>query len=381
MHVAIVLNTSWNLYNFRRGLINALLGEGHTVTLIAPEDEHAALLRKLGYDLLTVRMDRWGIHPGRDLTYLRELYRAYRTLRPDVVLHFTVKPNIYGTVAAHALGIRAVNTVSGLGTVFLKKGAVSWVAQQLYRITFRWADRVLFHNPDDHALFVARGLVAAERAAVVPGSGVNVHHYTPSPLPSPASVLPPSFTFLVIARLLIDKGIVEYAEAARQLRQRGVAACFQLLGARDPQHRRGISDATLDGWINEGLIDYLGTADDVRPFIAQADAVVLPSYREGLPRTLLEAASMEKPLVTTDTPGCRHVVTDGHNGLLCRARDAADLADALYRLQQLSVTERQRMGQRGRALVSQRFSEEYVTNQYLYYCRNMINHVSTVINH
>ncbi len=388
MHVAIVLNTSWNLYNFRRGLIDALQEAGHTVTLIAPEDEHSAPLRELGYNLITVRMDRRGIHPGRDLAYLRELYRVYREVRPAVVLHFTVKPNIYGTVAAHLLGIRAVNTVSGLGTVFLKKGAVSWVAQQLYRTTFRWADRVLFHNPDDHDLFVARGLVAADRAAVVPGSGVNVHHYSPSiaPLPPPVSILrypvsvPPSplsrlrppfsvipspFTFLVIARLLVDKGITEYAEAARLLRQRGVNARFQLLGARDPQHRRGIPDATVDGWISEGLIDYLGTTDDVRPFVAQADAVVLPSYREGLPRTLLEAASMEKPLVTTDTPGCRHVVTNGHNGLLCPARDAAGLADAMHRLQQLTPAERQRMGQRGRTLVTQRFSEEYVINQYL----------------
>ena len=378
MHVAIVLNTSWNLYNFRRGLIDALQEAGHTVTLVAPEDEHAGLLRELGYRLVTVRMDRRGIHPGRDLTYLRELYRVYRRVRPDVVLHFTVKPNIYGTVAAHRLGIRAVNTVSGLGTVFLKKGAVSWVAQQLYRISFRWADRVLFHNPDDHALFVARGLVAADRAAVIPGSGVDVHHYAPVDA-APADDQP--FTFLVIARLLIDKGVIEYAEAARQLRQRGIPARFQLLGARDPQHRRGIPNATVDAWVDEGLIDYLGTTDDVRPFITRADAVVLPSYREGLPRTLLEAASMEKPLVTTDTPGCRHVVADGHNGLLCRARDAADLADALYRLQQLSATERQRMGQRGRALVAQRFSEEYVINQYLYHCRNMINHVPTVINH
>ncbi len=285
-----------------------------------------------------------------------------------MVLHFTVKPNIYGTVAAHRLGIRAVNTVSGLGTVFLKKGAVSWVAQQLYRLTFRWAEQVLFHNPDDYQLFVERGLVSADQAVVVPGSGVNVHRFAPAHA-TPADDQP--FTFLVIARLLIDKGIVEYAEAARLLRQRGVRARFQLLGARDPQHRRGIPDATVDAWIDEGLIDYLGTTDDVRPFVARADAVVLPSYREGLPRTLLEAASMEKPLVTTDTPGCRHVVTDGHNGLLCRARDAADLADALHRLQQMTPTERQQMGQRGRTLVTQRFSEQYVINQYLSCCRNI----------
>jgi glycosyltransferase involved in cell wall biosynthesis len=201
---------------------------------------------------------------------------------------------------------------------------------------------------------------------------------------APVNVAPANdhpFTFLVIARLLVDKGIMEYAEAARRLRQRGVRASFQLLGARDPQHRRGIPDATVDAWIEEGLIDYLGTTDDVRPFIARADAVVLPSYREGLPRTLLEAASMEKPLVTTDTPGCRHVVTDGHNGLLCPARDTAGLAETMHRLQQMTPTERQQMGQRGRALVTQRFSEEYVINEYLSYCSSAINpHSGSAIN-
>ena len=360
MRITIVLNTSWNLYNFRRGLIDALGREGHTVTLIAPEDEYTNKLRALGYRVVTVDMDRRGINPRHDLVCLRQLYRLYRQLRPDVTLHFTVKPNVYGTLAASWLGVPSINTVSGLGTVFLKAGPVSWIAQQLYRMAFRWPQHVFFHNQDDCQLFVDRRLVAAPRAAVIPGSGVDVQRFSPA-----KSAPPQEFTFLVIARLLYDKGIVEYAEAARALRARGVVARFQLLGARDPQHRRSVPNALIDAWIEEQIIDYLGTTDDVRPHIRRADVVVLPSYREGLPRTLLEASSMGKPIVATDAPGCRHVVSDGDSGLLCRVRDATDLANTMQRLMRLSAEQRQAMGQRGRAIVEERFSEKHVVDQYL----------------
>lgn len=361
MKITIVLNTSWNLYNFRRGLVDALQHAGHTVILVAPEDAYSATLRQLGYDLRTVGMDRRGTHPGRDLSFLYQLYRIYRSVRPDVTLHFTVKPNIYGTLAASLLGIKTINTVSGLGTVFLKPGLGSRVARWLYRTTFRLPDRVFFHNPDDYQLFITQGLVSPARAATVPGSGINLRHFRPQPPPPPST----TFTFLVIARLLYDKGIVEYAEAARTLRRRGLHVRCQLLGARDPEHQRGIPDAQVDGWVSDQTLEYLGTTDDVRPFIHRADAVVLPSYREGLPRTLLEAASLQKPIITTNTPGCRHVVSDGQNGLLCRVRDAADLAEKMQRLVAMPAAARQEMGQRGRSIVAQRFSEEYVVDQYL----------------
>ena len=361
MRITIVLNTSWNLYNFRLGLIDALQQEGHTVTLIAPEDEYSDKLRKRGYRLITADMDRRGINPLRDVAFFLQLYRIYQAVRPDLTLHFTVKPNIYGTLAASLLGIKIINTVSGLGTVFLKEGVVSWIAQQLYRITFRLPQHVFFHNQDDYQLFIDRGLVAPQRAVVVPGSGINVQHFSPK---TPEHNTP-EFTFLVISRLLYDKGVVEYAEAARRLQKQGVAARFQLLGARDPQHQRGVPDALVDAWIEDKIIDYLGTTDDVRPYICRADAVVLPSYREGLPRTLLEAASLQKPIVTTDTPGCRHVVCHGHNGLLCQVRDAVDLAEKMHQLLQMSPERRQEMGEKGRAMVIERFSEACVIEQYL----------------
>ena len=361
MKIALVLNSSWNLYNFRRGLIDALQQQGHTVVLIAPPDEYSERLRELGYDLETVAMDPGGVSPWRDMGLLFRLYRLYRTLRPDAILHFTVKPNIYGTLVARLLRIPTINTVSGLGTVFLQPGWVSIIARQLYRTAFRFPRRVFFHNPDDYRLFVAQKLIPAQRGAVVPGSGIDLTQFV-SNHPSQKKQQP--FTFLLIARLLYDKGVEEYARAAQRLQQEGLVATFQLLGAHDAHHPRGIPEAVLNHWTAAGILTYLGTTDDVRPFIAQADAVVLPSYREGLPRTLLEAAALQKPIVTTDTPGCRQVVQDGYNGLLCRARDADDLADKLRRMMALDEPTRQQMGKRGRALVAQ-FSEAQVIEKYL----------------
>ena len=360
MRIALVLNSSWNLYNFRRGLIEALQQQGHTVVLIAPPDDYSERLQELGYELKTIAMEPGGINPLQDVKLMLRLYRLYRTIRPDAILHFTVKPNIYGTLAARLLRIPTINTVSGLGTVFLKSGWVSFIAQQLYRAAFRFPHRVFFHNPDDYQLFIAQRLISAEQGAVVPGSGIDLTRFAAESYPKKQQ----PFTFLLIARLLYDKGIEEYALAAQQLQQEGLAATFQLLGAPDTAHPRGIPKTVLNHWIATGIIIHLGTTDDVRPFIAQADAVVLPSYREGLPRTLLEAAAMQKPIVATNTPGCRQVVQDGYNGLLCRVRDAHDLAEKLRRMMRLDEPARQQMGERGRVLVAQ-FSEAQVIEHYL----------------
>ena len=361
MKIALVLNSSWNLYNFRRGLIEALQQQGHTVALVAPPDDYSERLLALGYNLKTVAMDPGGINPMQDVRLMLRLYRLYRSLRPDAILHFTVKPNIYGTLAARLLRIPTINTVSGLGTVFLQPGWVSLIARQLYRTAFRFPHRVFFHNLDDYQLFVEQRLIPAERGAVVPGSGIDLTRFVAENYPQKKQ---PAFTFLLIARLLYDKGVEEYARAAQQLQQEGLVATFQLLGAQDARHPRGIPEAVLNHWIAAGILTYLGTTDDVRPFIAQADTVVLPSYREGLPRTLLEAAAMQKPIVTTDTPGCRQVVQDGYNGLLCQVRDANDLADKMRRMMTLDEPARRQMGERGRALVAQ-FSEEQVIKKYL----------------
>ncbi|MEQ9439689.1 MAG: glycosyltransferase family 4 protein [Cyclobacteriaceae bacterium] len=362
MKIAVVTNTSWNIFNFRLDLVRALQAERHEVILIAPADKYSGRLRDMGLVLHEVNMDSRGVNPVKDAALTLELHQLYKKLQLDLVLHFTVKPNIYGTLAASRLKIPVINNVCGLGTVFLQQGMVSVIAKWLYRVSFRFAEKVFFHNPDDYQLFIEQRLLKQSKADIVPGSGIDTKRFQPAFHMVTQS---DTFTFLVISRLIYDKGIVEYIEAARHLRAQGLPVRFQLLGAKDPIHKRGIPMHLIDQWIKSGVVEYLGTTDDVRSAIHHADCVVLPSYREGLPRTLLEAASLQKPIVATDTPGCRHVVEDGVNGLLCKARDAGDLAEKMLMITQLTKEEVHVMGERGREMVKAKFSQQVVINKYV----------------
>jgi glycosyltransferase involved in cell wall biosynthesis len=360
MKIAIVLNTSWNVYNFRLGLINALREDGNEIFVIAPPDQYSNRLVDMGFKFLPVRMDSRGVNPMKDFRLILELYKLYKKVGPDIILHYTVKPNIYGTLAAKAAGIPMINNVCGLGTVFLKKGLVSVVAKTLYRFAFRYPHKVFFQNHDDFQLFVREKLIKPRIADTVPGSGIDLKKFQPDEYSDSTA----SFTFLVISRLIYDKGIIEYIDAIRKLNALGINARFQILGAKDPVHKRGIPVEIVDSWIQEGLVEYLGTTDDVKSKVALADCVVLPSYREGLPRTLLEAASMGKPIITTNTAGCKHVVDDQENGFLCEVKSADDLAEKMLKMLQLSPEDRKLMGEKGRNKVLQQFDENIVINKY-----------------
>jgi glycosyltransferase involved in cell wall biosynthesis len=364
MRVAIVLNSSWNVYNFRLSLITSLQKKGYHITVIAPKDAYSERLIECGCAFEDVPMDSRGINPLRDIVLMWALYKVYKKLHPDVILHYTVKPNIYGTVAASLLRIPMINNVCGLGTVFLKSGMVSLIATSMYKIAFRFPNKVFFQNEDDLTLFTRKKLIRQQITDLIPGSGIDLTKFSPAAYPKEKLNTATPFTFLVISRLIYDKGIMEYIEAIRILREKGINARFQLLGAKDPAHKRGIPLEIIDQWISEGLIEYLGTAEDVRPIINDSDCVVLPSYREGLPRTLLEAASFEKPIVTTNTPGCRHVVKNHLNGYLCEVRDANDLADKMYTMYNKSGDERASMGKAGRALVQEKYDEKIVIESY-----------------
>jgi glycosyltransferase involved in cell wall biosynthesis len=259
-----------------------------------------------------------------------------------------------------------INNVCGLGTVFLKSGLVSLIATSLYKIAFHFPNKVFFQNEDDLALFIRKKLIRSEITDLIPGSGIDLDKFKPEETPDNQDTSAKPFTFLVISRLIYDKGIMEYVEAINILKEKGINARFQLLGAKDPVHKRGIPLEIIDKWIREGLIEYLGTAEDVRPVISNSDCVVLPSYREGLPRTLLEAASFEKPIVTTNTPGCRHVVKNHLNGYLCEVKDAHDLAEKMYIMYHKSNEERTNMGKAGRLLVKEKYDEKIVIDRYIH---------------
>lgn len=360
MRVAIVLNTSWNIYNFRLNLIRSLQAEGHEVHTIAPTDNYTEELKKAGCIHHSVKMDSRGANPLKDFALIVELYSIYKKVRPDVILHYTIKPNVYGSLAASLLRIPVVNNVCGLGTVFLKKDFISATAMFLYKISFRIPKKVFFQNPDDLKLFLEKKLVPVHTVDLLPGSGIDLQRFKPVTFARNKQ-----FTFLLISRLITDKGILEYIDAVRKLRSEGSTARFQILGPMDPEHKRGIRKETIKEWIDSGTIEYLGTAEDVRHFIQQADCIVLPSYREGTPRTLLEAASSSKPIIATNVPGCNHVVENQVNGLLCNLKDAKDLADKMNTMAQLDDATLLEMGNQGRKKMETNFDESIVINKYL----------------
>lgn len=360
MRIAIVLNTSWNIYNFRMNFIQSLLKQGYEVHTIAPEDSYTPLIRQAGCVHHKVKMDSRGANPVKDSALIVELFGIYRKVKPDVILHYTIKPNVYGTIAAALLGIPVINNVCGLGTVFLKDNLVSAIAIFLYKLSFRFANKVFFQNPDDQKLFVDKKLVPVNAVDTLPGSGIDLSKFQPTSFKRNKK-----FTFLLISRLITDKGVLEFVDAVKKLRSNGVDAHFQVLGAMDPLHKRGIQVDVIAEWINSGTIEYLGTTNDVREFIKNADCVVLPSYREGTPRTLLEAASSSKPIIATDVPGCNNVVQHDFNGYLCKLKDADDLADKMQHMAALPNEKLQEFGTNGRAKMEAEYDESLVINKYL----------------
>jgi len=361
MKIAVVLNTSWNIYNFRLNLIKALFREGHEVVAVAPKDEYTQKLLDIGCSYEEVKMDSRGVNPLKDLALTIELYKIYKKIKPDVILHYTIKPNIFGTIAASRLNIPAINNVCGLGTAFLKNNFLSNLAIALYRFAFRFPKLIFFQNKDDEKFFIDSKIVRKSKIDVLPGSGVDLQKFQPHT----SQLNDQPFTFLLISRLIHDKGIVEYIEAIKLLKQRGVDARFKILGQIDEEHVRSIPKKLVHDWVEQGIIDYLGTAEDVRPFIDTADCVVLPSYREGTPKSLLEAASSGKPIVATNVPGCNNIVEDEVNGLLCNTKDQTDLANKMEKMYQSDKTKLNQMGLAGRKIAEERFDENIVIGKYL----------------
>lgn len=361
--IVISINTTWNIYNFRSGLVKALLDHGYEVIAIAPDDEYAPRLTEMGCKHIALPMDNNGSHPGRDFLLLVRYFRLLRTLKPAAFLGYTVKPNVYGSLAAQALGIPVINNIAGLGATFISKSYLTRIVRGLYRLALKRSSQVFFQNSEDRQLFVDSGLAPKERTALVPGSGVNLSRYS---VEAPAPLEGRRFRFLLVGRMLRDKGVEEFAAAANMVRQRFPQIEFQLLGFVDFANANAIGMDRIQGWQQEGLVSYLGKTDDVRPYLGQADCVVLPSYREGVPRSLLEAAAMGRPIIATDVVGCREAVDDSVNGFLCEAKNAADLAEKMLRMIELTPAQRLAMGAAGRRKMEAEFDELLVIQKYLH---------------
>lgn len=359
--VALAANDGWNVVNYRAGLIRALRDAGLCVAVLAPSGPHDRAIRELGADFLSVAMAPRGKSPFGDLRTLAAYAGRLRKLRPAVFLGFTAKPNIYGSLAAHALGIPVINNISGLGAVFGRRGPLKGLVSGLYKIALRRSATVFFQNPDDRAMFESLGIVRSDQSGILPGSGIDLARFAPRPRGKSRH-----FTFLFAARLLWDKGVGEYVEAARRLRQRRVSPRFRILGIIETPGAGAVGAERIRGWADEGVIDYLGAASDVRDSFAEADCLVLPSYyREGTPRVLLEASAMAIPIITTDSPGCREAVEDGVTGLLCIPRSVDSLVAAMESMIDLPEADRKAMGRSARAKMEAEFREELVHRAYL----------------
>ena len=367
--VCIAANTTWYIYNFRRRLIAELIEHGYLVTVLSPPDEYVERIVALGAQHVPLPMNNASTNPFMELITVARIVVLLWRVRPTVMVTYTPKINIYTSLASRFLGIPVIATVSGLGRAFTAGGWLEVIVRRLYWFAFYTPRVVFFQNEEDRAEFIRAGLIGKTKTQRLPGSGVNVDHFQPTRREPGEG----GFAFLLVARLLWDKGVGDFVEAARLLYAEHPAVKFRLLGFLNVKNPSAVSREQIEEWRKEGVVEYLGAVDDVRGVYAEADCVVLPSYyREGVPRTLLEAASMGLPIITTNVVGCRDAVEDGVTGFLCRPKDAMDLADKMRRMLSLPSMERRRMGQVGREKMIREFDERIVIAKYLQAIKDIV---------
>ena len=358
--IIISSNTSWSICNFRLNLIRTLKEKGYKVVIVAPYDKYADLLKE-EFEYHDIFINPKGTNPIEDLKTLWQYYRVYKRIKPQLAFHYTIKPNIYGTLAAKLNNTVSIAVTTGLGYAFINENIVSKIVKMMYKFSLKYAYQVWFLNRDDENIFIKNNIINKEKSFVLPGEGIDTTKFEPIKIEKKDN----TFRFLLIARMLWDKGIGEYVEAAKIVKQKYTNVEFLLLGPTGVDNPTAISKEQIQKWVDEGIVKYLGVTDDVRNEIAKADCIVLPSYREGTSRVLLESAAMTKPIITTNVPGCKEVVDDGVNGYLCKVKNAKDLADKMRKMINLSEEERIKMGKAGREKVINEFDEKIVINKYL----------------
>ncbi len=362
--ICFVSNSAWSIYNFRLDVARDLLRAGHELLVMAAHDEYAQLLEDEGCIFVPLHFNNRTENPVADFRLYGELKRLYAQHRPAIIFHYVIKPNIYGSLAAAALDIPSVAVITGLGYGFTKLNLRYLLIRMLYTVALKKTAEVWFLNNEDANFFIGHNMVGVEKTRVLHGEGINTGYFSP-PVKDPAMTERRKFRFLMSTRLLKSKGVAIYAAAARMLKKKNFPVEFLLIGFYEQHHPDSIRKEEIDRWQQEGLISYLGFARDVREHLADADCFVFPSYyKEGVPRCLMEAASMHLPVITADNRGCREVVADSVTGYLCDMQNPYDLADKMEKMISLSGGERKQMGVNGRLLVKQRFSIDRIIGLY-----------------
>ena len=360
--IVLVANTSWSMMKFRLGVMKSLVDKGYDVIIIAPRDKHSDDFKELGCHYIELSMDNKGSNIFKDLRMLYKLQKAYKMLSPDLIFHYTIKPNIYGSLAAKIAKKKSIAVITGLGYTFIHDTLTAKIAKFLYKVSLKYSKKVWFINIEDKNKFLLADLVPEEKMELLPSEGINIDTFAPIKMKRKDNI----FRFVLIARLLWDKGVGEYVKAAKILREKYANVEFQLVGFIDAQNPKAISKEQIDDWVAHGYVNYLGPTDDVKPFIASADCVVLPSYREGVSMILMEAAAMQKPLIATNVPGCRDLINSGVSGYTCTMQDYHDLSIKMDKMLNLSEKERKKMGKEGRKLMIDEYNENFVIEKYLH---------------
>ena len=367
--IAIGYNVSHSAWMFRGNLIKALLGSGHRVVVLAPYDDYVSRLKAMGCEHIDVPI-RMNKNPISDIKIYLKFLSVMRRVRPDAFLGYTIKPNVYGTLAAATLGIPVISNISGLGATFIADNFITKIVKFLYRVALKRSDMVFFQNPDDQNLFLQERILTHDRYGLVPGSGVDLARYPFTPVADHKNERP--IRFLFVGRMLWDKGVKEYVDAAAMLLGKGRKYEFHMLGQTSVDNPAAVPAEELTQWEESGLVTHRGFQEDVYAEMSDADCVVLPSYREGTPRSLLEAAAIGRPIVTTDAVGCRTTVDDGITGYLCKLKDAEDLALKMDQIGQKPLVDRQKMGANARLKMEKEFDELIVIEIYLQTLKNLL---------
>ena len=359
--ITIVANSTWNIRNFRLNVISELLRLNYNIVVIAPIDDYISYLDDFPqvkhYNL--PRLSRKGKNPLEDFMLFGQLLKMYRKIKPDLILHYTVKPNIYGSFASRLCGIPTISFVTGLGYAFIHNGVVSKIVRRLYRLAFRFNKKVFFENIDDRLLFIKEKIIKSSQGISTKGCGVDIDYFQPlSPMRERDTIV-----FSFIGRLLYDKGISEFVQAAEILNRKYSHLEFQIIGETDKDNPASIHKSDLLRWVEAKTVHYRGFHSDVRDIIDRSDCVVLPSYREAIARTLTEAMSMARPIITTDTAGCREAVDEGKNGYLVKLRSAESLAQAMEKFALLPIESKRKMGLFGRAKAVAEFDDRVIAKK------------------
>lgn len=360
-HIAFSGNNAWGMYNFRGKLLRHFVERGFKVTVLAPYDDvYTKKLQELGCEVLDMPMDPKGVNPFVDALLLYRYYKVFKKLNPDISVTYTIKPNIYGGIAARLLKIPYLPITTGLGYVFINDDVVAKIVKKLYGLAFKKAEKVWFLNDEDIEDFRRENIVDDDKIQLLPGEGIDLSRFKLS-----KRLESTSFTFILVARMLVDKGVCEFVEAARVMKKKYPKLSFKLLGAVWKDNPAAISEAQLRKWEEEGVVEYLGVVSDVIPTLLESDCVVLPSaYREGVPFSLMEGAALGLPLIASDIAGCRDVVIDGYNGFLCKKKDVPSLVEAMEKIVDLTPEECKQFGAKGRKIIEERFELGYIIKQY-----------------